>query len=381
MRIGLVAGEASGDTLGETLIEVLQKRYPNAVFEGIAGPKMQRLGARSLYDMSLLSVRGYSTEVLCSLWKLLRIRRELRQHFLVNPPDLFVGIDAPDFNLALEKSLKVAGIPVIHFVAPSVWIWRSGRIPLIREAVHGILALFPFEQEIFERAHIPIRFVGHPLARQISTEPNQEEARNQLGLKSHEIWLAFLPGSRLSEIRGHAHLMAQTAILLRQEMPSIQFLVPFVNEQTKVLFEHLWQQVAPEIQVRASIGQAQKMLIAANGALVASGTATLEAALCHCPHIITYRMSALSAWWIRRRGLSGSVGLPNIIAGSSIVPEYLQEQATPEILAQALLNLIGDEEAQKKMRLAFVNLHQKLAIDPEKPILDMVEELLLHGHL
>ena len=380
MRIGVVAGEASGDTLGETLMAVLQKRYPDAIFEGIAGPKMQRLGARSLYDMSLLSVRGYS-EVLGSLWKLLRIRKELKRYFLENPPDLFVGIDAPDFNLALEKSLKAAGIPVIHYVAPSVWIWRSGRIPLIREAVHGIFALFPFEIEIFERSDIPIRFVGHPLARHIPAEPNQSEARHQLGLKSHEIWLALLPGSRLSEIRSHTQLMAQTALLLRQENPSIQFMVPFVNEQTKDSFEHIWQQVAPEILVRTSIGQAQEMLIAANVALVASGTATLEAALCHCPHIITYRMSALSAWWIRRQGLSGLVGLPNIISGSCIVPEYLQEQADPTVLAQALLCLLGDEEAQKNMRLTFANLHQKLAINPEKPILDMVEELLLNGHL
>lgn len=380
MRIGVVAGEASGDTLGETLIAVLQKRYPNAVFEGIAGPKMQRLGARSLYDMSLLSVRGYS-EVLGSLCKLLRIRRELKQYFLENPPDLFVGIDAPDFNLVLEKSLKAAGVPVIHFVAPSVWIWRSGRIPLIREAVHGIFSLFPFEQEIFEQAHIPIRFVGHPLARQIPAEPNQGEARNTLGLKPYEIWLAFLPGSRLSEIRGHTRLMAQTALLLRQEQPDMQFLVPFVNEQTKSLFEQIWQEVAPGIGVRMAIGHAQEMLIAANGALVASGTATLEAALCHCPHIITYRMSVLSAWWIRRRGLSGAVGLPNIISDTCIVPEYLQEQADPVVLAQALLSLLGDEEKQKKMRLAFADLHQKLAINPEKPILEMVEELLLHGHL
>ena len=375
MRVGVVAGEASGDALGVTLIEAIRMRYPDATFEGIAGPGMQALGARTFYPMETLSVRGY-LEVLKALPALLRIRRKLIRHFLSRPPDLFVGIDAPDFNLALEKRLKQAGIPTLQLVAPTVWAWRANRMPAIRESVTGILSIFPFEKPIFEKAGIPITDIGHPLAQQVPEQIDRAQAREALGLPSGGPFIALLPGSRISELEFHARLFVETATMVGRRLPGARFLAPFIDARTRALFEAALGRVSDAPDVRMVEGRAHDVLAAADAALVASGTATLEAALFKCPMVITYRLSAFTAWLARRRGVSGFVGLPNIILNQAVVPELIQEQATPEALAESLVQLLRDEGRRDTMVAAFHRLHRLLRVDSHEGILQGVARAL-----
>ncbi len=378
MRIGVVAGEASGDALGATLIKAVRMRYPDAVFEGIAGPSMQALGARSLFPMEALSVRGY-LEVLRALPKLLSIRRHLARHFLASPPDLFVGIDAPDFNLSLEKQLKHAGIPTLQMVAPTVWAWRANRLPAIRDAVTGVLSIFPFERPIFERAGIPITEIGHPLAQQIPEQVDRTAARQSFGDGGATPIVALLPGSRISELEFHAQLFVDTAALLTLHFPRARFLVPLVNEQTRTRFEQVLQRAAQQLDIRVLEGRAHEALAGADVALVASGTATLEAALLKCPMVITYRLSALTAWLVRRRATSRFFGLPNIILEQSVVPEMIQENATPEVLAACLTELLNNPAARHVMVQSFERLHHLLRADSHQAILKGVEQALHHA--
>ncbi|MHB8353790.1 MAG: lipid-A-disaccharide synthase [Burkholderiales bacterium] len=378
MRIGVVAGEASGDALGATLIEAVRMRYPDAVFEGIAGPRMQALGAHSLFPMEALSVRGY-LEVLRALPNLLWIRWQLIRHFLASPPDLFVGIDAPDFNLNLEKHLKRAGIPTLQMVAPTVWAWRANRLPAIREAVSGVLSIFPFERPIFERAGIPITDIGHPLAQQIPERLDRVAARQGLALGNAAPIVALLPGSRVSELAFHAQLFVDTAILLKRRFPQARFLVPLVNAQTRARFEQVLSRAPGDLDMAVLEGQAQEVLCAADVALVASGTATLEAALLKCPMVITYRLSALTAWLVRRRATARFFGLPNIILDEAVVPELIQEQATPAILAARLSQLLNDPAAQQAMVQSFERLHRLLHADSHQGILKGIAQALAHA--
>ena len=378
MRIGVVAGEASGDALGATLIEAVRMRYPDAVFEGIAGPRMQALGARSLFPMETLSVRGY-LEVLRALPTLLSIRRQLIRHFLASPPDLFVGIDAPDFNLTLEKRLKRAGIPTLQMVAPTVWAWRANRLPAIREAVAGVLSIFPFERPIFEQAGIPITDIGHPLAQQIPEAVDHAAARQSLALGDASPVVALLPGSRISELDYHAQLFVDTAVLLQRRFPRARFLVPLVNRQTREQFEQVLQHALQPPDVVLLEGRAQEALAAADVALVASGTATLEAALLKCPMVITYRLSALTAWLVRQRATARFFGLPNIILDEAVVPEVIQEEATLENLAGRLAALLDDPAARAAMVQSFERLHRLLRADSHQGILKGVAQALQHA--
>ena len=378
MRIGVVAGEASGDALGATLIEAVRLRYPEAVFEGIAGPRMQALGARSLFPMETLSVRGY-LEVLRALPTLLSIRRQLIRHFLASRPDLFVGIDAPDFNLALEKQLKRAGIPTLQMVAPTVWAWRANRLPAIRQAVSGVLSVFPFERPIFEKAGIPITDIGHPLAQQIPERIDRAAARQHLAPGNAAPVVALLPGSRLSELEFHAQLFVDTAARLKQRFPQARFLVPLVNRQTLARFEQVLSRAPRDSGITMLEGQAREALSAADVALVASGTATLEAALLKCPMVITYRLSALTAWLVRRRATTRFFGLPNIILDEAVVPEVIQEAATPEILAQCLTRLLDDPAARQAMVQSFERLHRLLRADSHQGILKGIARALQHA--
>ncbi|MDE2131916.1 MAG: lipid-A-disaccharide synthase [Betaproteobacteria bacterium] len=375
MRVGVVAGEASGDALGVTLIEAIRMRYPDAVFEGIAGPGMQSLGAHSLYPMEKLSVRGY-VEVLKALPVLLRIRRELIRHFLAHPPDLFVGIDAPDFNLTLEKHLKQAGIPTLHMVAPTVWAWRANRMPAIRESVNGILSIFPFEKPIFEQAGISITDIGHPLAQRIPEHIDRQKARQTLGLVPDGPVVALLPGSRISELEYHARLFVATAAQVAQRVPHARFVAPLIDVRTRELFADALRTVPDAPVVQLLEGRAHDVLAAADVALVASGTATLEAALLKCPMVITYKLSALTAWLARRRGVSGFVGLPNIILNQPVVPELIQEQATPQALAENLVQLLNDPVRREAMVQAFERLHRLLHADSHRGILQGVDKAL-----
>ncbi len=345
VQVGIVAGEASGDLLGSLLIGALKTAQPEVEFFGIAGPKMQALGAKSLFPMQALSVRGY-VEALGSLNKILAIRRALKRRLLQARPSLFIGVDAPDFNLALERTLKRAGIPCVHFVSPSVWAWRPQRINKVRRAVSHALLIFPFEEDIYRQAGIPATYVGHPLAHALP-EPNRKTARERLGLQPAGEYVVLMPGSRLGELNALAKLFIEAAKGLAATRPHTRFLIPLVSRETRQAFERsLHEADAHELPIRILYGHAHDALQAADAALIASGTATLEALLLECPHVITYKVPWLTWQIMRRQALQPWIGLPNILAGADIVPEIIQNQATPAALAQALDHLLTTQDAR-----------------------------------
>ena len=360
-RIAIVAGEASGDMLGAGLMRALKARWPDAQFYGIAGPKMIAEGARSLFPMEKLSVRGY-VEVLKSVPSLFAMRRALGSRILDDKPDLFIGVDAPDFNLGLEARLKAGGIRTIHYVSPSIWAWRAERIHAIGRSVDHMLVLLPFEEAIYRKAGIPVTFVGHPLADEMPLEPDRREARVQLRLATHAPVVALLPGSRLNELEVHADLIIATARELQARRPELRFVVPLATRETRDYFEsRLYALEARELPITILFGHARLALHAADVALVASGTATLEAALARCPMVITYRLNPITYRMVKRKALLPYAGLPNILAGEFIVPELLQEHATPSNLAQALLNWLDNKEAREALRRRFAAMHDALA--------------------
>jgi len=352
VQIGIVAGEASGDLLGSLLIGALKAAQPGIEFFGIAGPKMQALGAHSLFPMQALSVRGY-VEALGSLSKILAIRRALKHRLLAAKPSLFIGVDAPDFNLALERALKKAGIATVHFVSPSVWAWRPKRINKVRRAVSHALLIFPFEEDLYRKAGIPATYVGHPLAHALP-EPNRKHARELLGLQEDGEYVVLMPGSRPGELKALAHLFIEAAKCLAAKRPKTHFLIPLVNRETRQAFEQsLYAANAQELPIRILYGHAHDALQAADAALIASGTATLEALLLECPHVITYKVPWLTWQIMRRQALQSWIGLPNILAGESIVPEIIQDQATADTLAQALVQLLSDPDVRDRQIESF----------------------------
>lgn len=358
--IAMVAGEASGDLLGSHLMEAIKQVMPNVRFVGIGGPKMQTAGMEVLYPMEKLAVMGY-IEVLRHYREIVGIRRRLREKFIVDPPDLFIGIDAPDFNLDLELALKQRGIPTVHYVSPSIWAWRGERIHKIKRAVSHMLALFPFEKPLYEQAGIPVTYVGHPLADMLPEMPNRDAMREQMRIQEKPKVFAFLPGSRQSEVRQLAKIYIDTAKVILKKLPEAQFLVPLASRETRNIFEEaIWFAEAHELPITLLFGHAHDAMIAADGVLVASGTATLEAALLKRPMVITYRMPGFSWWLMNRKKYLPYAGLPNIIAGKFIVPELLQHDATPENLAQALLNLVADKKAVSELEEQFGAMHALL---------------------
>jgi len=361
--IALVAGEASGDLLGCHLMEALKLALPEVRFIGIGGPKMQAAGMEILFPMEKLAVRGY-VEVLRHYREIVGIRSKLRTVLINTPPDLFIGIDAPDFNLDLELSLKKHGIFTVHYVSPSIWAWRGERIHKIKRAVSHILALFPFEAPLYEKAGVPVTYVGHPLADMLPDTPNRSVMREQMRLPRAAKVYAMLPGSRQSEVRQLAETYIETAKLILLKQPEAQFLVPLVSRETRTIFENMqWQLDAQNLPITLLFGHAHDAMIAADGVLVASGTATLEAALLKRPMVITYKMPPFTYWLSKRKQYQPYVGLPNILAGKFIVPELLQEDATPENLAQALLNLVADKQAVAELEALFAEMHATLRQD------------------
>jgi len=359
--VAIVAGEASGDLLGAALIRALKSRWPALAFEGIAGPKMEAEGARSLYPMEKLAVRGY-VEVLRSLTEILAIRRGLARRLLDRKPDLFIGIDAPDFNLALEARLKAAGVPTVHYVSPSIWAWRPERIRTIGRSVDRMLVMFPFEEAIYREAGIGVDYVGHPLADAMPLVPDRAEARSQLRLPPSAVPVALLPGSRVSELELHADLVIETARRLAAARPELRFFVPLATRETRELFERrLYQREARELPITVLFGHARLALQAAEVALVASGTATLEAALARCPMVVTYRVKPLTHWLVKRKAILPYFSLPNVLSGEFIVPELLQDDATPENLAQAMGNWLDNRIAREALRRRFDEIHRRLA--------------------
>lgn len=360
VRIAMVAGEASGDLLAAHLIPALRERLPDASFFGIGGPKMQREGFDAWWPAEKLAVRGYA-EVLRHYREITGIRRKLIGRLLTERPDVFIGIDAPDFNLTVERKLKAQGIPSIHYVSPSVWAWRGGRVKKIGRSVSEILALFPFEPEIYQRQGIPVTYVGHPLADVLPVDTVRGSARLRLELPEDQPIFAVLPGSRQSELHFMAELFIETAKLLHTRFPSALFLVPLVSRETRIQFEEaLWHLGAQELPIKMLFGHAQDALAASDCALVASGTATLEAALLKAPMVIAYRMSPWSWRLMKRMRYQPWVGLPNILAGRFVVPEFLQDDATAENLAQALGNLMLDAPVRARIENEFTVMHRRL---------------------
>jgi lipid-A-disaccharide synthase len=363
VRIAMVAGEASGDLLAAHLIAALKRHLPDAQFVGIGGPKMQREGLDAWWPAEKLAVRGYA-EVLRHYREITGIRSQLVSRLLREKPDVFIGIDAPDFNLAVERKLKSRGIPSIHYVSPSVWAWRGGRVDKIGRAVSRILAMFPFEPAIYETRQIPVSYVGHPLADMIPVESSRAAARARLELPEETRIFALLPGSRQSELHFMGELFIETAKRLHEQFPDALFLVPLVSRETRNQFEiALWKVGAQELPIKMLFGHAQDALAAADCALVASGTATLEAALLKTPMVIAYRMSPWSWRLMKRMRYQPWVGLPNILAGRFVVPEFLQDEATPENLAQALANLLVDQLVRQRMAGVFEKIHRELRQD------------------
>jgi lipid-A-disaccharide synthase len=375
-RVAIVAGEASGDLLGAALVRALRARNPDLEFYGIAGPKMAGEGVRTLFPMEKLAVRGY-VEALKHLPEIYRIRRRLARRLLDDRPDLFIGVDAPDFNLGLEARLKAAGVKTVHYVGPSVWAWRAERIHRMHRSVDHMLVLFPFEDAIYRKAGIPVTYVGHPLADALPLIPDRDEARAQLRLSTAATAIVLLPGSRVSELEWHADLMIETARKLAAERPGLRFFAPLATRETREYFEsRLYALEARDLPISILFGHATLALHAADGALVASGTATLEAALARCPMVITYRVPALTYHLMKRKALLPYVGLPNILSGEFVVPELLQDEATPANLAQALGNWLDAKPARDRLRARFEHLHAELACGHDARVADAVQPFL-----
>ncbi len=372
VRIAMVAGEASSDQLAAHLIVALRKHLPDAKFYGIGGPKMQREGFESLWPAEMLAVRGYA-EVLRHYRAIAGMRRQLLRRLLADKPDVFIGVDGYDFNLWLERRLKGAGIPTIHYVCPSIWAWRKKRIHNIVRSVGHILALYPFEPALYKDTTVKCSYVGHPLADVIPLEIDQRQVREKLGVALGRPVIALLPGSRQAELHFMAETFIETAKLLLERQPQLQFLVPLVSRETRLQFETaLWKLKADELPFTLMFGHATDAVAASDVVLVASGTATLETALVGRPMVIAYKMSPWSWRLMRNMGYLPWVGLPNILARRFVVPEFLQDEATPENLAQALGNLLVDRQAHAAISRVFAGIHRMLRQDTAQKAADAV---------
>jgi lipid-A-disaccharide synthase len=364
--IGMVAGESSGDFLGAQLIAALRERRGDLCFAGIGGPKMQAAGLDSWFPMERLAVRGY-VEVLRHYPGLVAMRRSLRRRLVARQPAAFIGIDAPDFNLGLEASLKRRGIRTVHYVSPSVWAWRGSRVRRIARAADHLLALFPFEPQIYRRSGVAVTYVGHPLADEIAAGDFTRVAREQLKIPAARRVFALLPGSRQGELRYMGATFIKAAKIVASRMPQAQFLVPLASRQTRMQFETaLYEAGGEDLPLTILFGHAAEAIAASDAVLVASGTATLETALHGKPMVIAYRMSPLTWKLMSRMRYQPWVGLPNIIAGEFLVPELLQDEATPENLAQALINVSQDPAVRERLPRRFEEMHALLKCDASR---------------
>lgn len=373
IRIGIVAGELSGDTLGEGLIKAIKQQHPDAEFVGIGGPKMMAAGCQSLFDLEELAVMGL-VEVLGRLPRLLKVKAELVRFFKDNPPDVFVGIDAPDFNLRLELDLKKAGIKTVHYVSPSVWAWRQNRIHGINAATDLVLAFLPFEKAFYDQHNVACEFVGHTLADSLPLEPDQAAARAKLGLAPQGQWLAVLPGSRGSEVEKIAPPFIQACQQLKQHFPELNFIVALVNEKRRQQFEQLWQSLAPELNFVLVDDTAREVIEASDAVMLASGTVALECMLLKRPMVVGYKVNALTAWLAKRLLKTRFVSLPNILADRPLVEELLQDDCQPERLCQATLPLLSGQG--QPMVEAFYEMHQWIRKGADKQAAHAVLSLI-----
>lgn len=363
LRFGIVAGEASGDLLGAGLIAAIKQRYPEAVFEGIAGPQMIAAGADSLFPMDRLSVMGI-VEVLGRYRELLGIRRQLAIYFKQNPPDAFIGIDAPDFTLGLEKQLRIAGIKTVHYVSPSVWAWRQGRVKKIAASTDLMLTLFPFEARFYQQYQVPVHFVGHPLADTVPLAVDKQAARQQLNLPTDTEILALLPGSRSNELHYLAQPFIETACWLQARRPGLGFVVPLANPERRIQFEQAMTEIKAQGRELPRLtlvdGQSREVMAAADVVLLASGTAALEAMLLKRPMVVAYKLAPLTYWLARRLVKVENVSLPNLLANETLVPELIQHEATPENLGQKVLAYFENPAIMDDLNQRFTDIHRTL---------------------
>jgi lipid-A-disaccharide synthase len=361
LRVGLLAGEASGDTLGADLIAALRRSAPDAKFFGVAGPKMQAAGCESWEPAESLAVMGLF-DVLRDLPRLARLLARIKRMFLAERPDVFIGIDAPDTNLRVARRLHAAGIPTVQYVSPQVWAWRQGRARNIRESVDLVLCLLPFEQRFYDEHGIRAEFVGHPLADAIPENIDRESARRTLGLDSGASVVALLPGSRRGEVARLAADFAAIARWLAAQRPDLKFIAPMASAATRQIFSRALKRDAPHLAVQLIEGQATTALSAANVVLVASGTASLEAALCKRPMVVVYRLGALTAWTLTHFNLVKSkfFAQPNLLADRRVVGEYFQDQIIPESIGAELLMWLDDTERRSELEREFARIHSNL---------------------
>jgi len=363
VTIGIVAGEASGDALGSDLIRAVRARLPGVRFAGIGGPRMEAAGCELWYPHTELALRGYA-EVITHLPGLLRIRGDVFRRLRAANAPLFVGVDAPDFNLGLEAKLKRRRIRTMHYVSPSVWAWRRERIGTIARSADHLLALFPFEPPLYADAGVRVTFVGHPLAAGAATAASRREARELLKFEMGTPVFALLPGSRMSELEMHTELLLKTAAALFEAQPLARFVVPLVSRAAREYFERVQYRLQLEsLSLKLLYGHASDALRAADVGIVASGTATLEAAMARCPHLVFYKVHPVTAEIVKRKLLLPFVGLPNILAGRFVAPEFLQWEATVDNLSRAALNLYDDVVTRRRTEALFASLADSLMAD------------------
>lgn len=376
-RIGILAGELSGDALGGPLMAALRERFPDVVFEGVGGPRMAAEGLESLYPMERLSVMGLA-EVLRHLPGLLRMRADLVRHFLDDPPDCFIGIDAPDFNLGLERRLRAGGIPTVHYVSPSVWAWREGRMKGIARAVDLMLTLFPFETEVYHRHGVAVEWVGHPTADRLPLTVDRAMHRRVLGMEEAATVCALLPGSRRGEVERLGPLYAGVVAALSARYPTLRFIAAMASRPLAELFSEQLRVAGVRDRVQLVTGAAEDVLGGCDVALIASGTATLEALLQKAPMVVAYRMSPLTIWMMKtfRMMKIRRFSLPNLLAGEEVVEEFMQQDATVERLTDAVSRLLADEERRAAMVGRFEMLHQELRHDAAACAAAAVEGLI-----
>jgi len=373
LRIGIVAGEASGDILGANLIKAIKSKYSEIEFVGIGGPKMIEQGCISMVPMERLSVMGI-VEVLKQIRPLLEIRRRLIKHFIQSPPDIFIGIDSPDFCIPVERQLKNSGIKTVHYVSPSVWAWRQNRVFKIKKSVDHVLCLLPFEKEFYDRFDVPATFVGHSLADEIPLEPDTNSARRELGIAESSTVVAIMPGSRKSEIQRMAPIFLQAAQLIKASKPDVEFIIPAVNDGCEALIHELLANYSG-IDARLVLGQSHQVMQSADAILLASGTAALEAMLLKKPMVVSYRLAPASWWLVSRLVKVKWASLPNLLANRKIVPEFLQDDAKPESLAQSMVQCL-DTEQQAETRQIFMNIHQQLKQSADEQAANVVLNLM-----
>ena len=376
-RVAMVAGEASGDLLAGLVLDGLRARWPDLQASGIGGPQMAQRGFQAHWPSEKLAVHGYNMDVFRRLAELIGIRKQLRERLLRERPDVFIGVDAPDFNLGLEAALKAQGIPTVHFVCPSIWAWRAERVEKIRRAADHVLCIFPFEPALLAGHGIAATYVGHPLANVIPLQPDRPAARQKLGLSPGDTVVAILPGSRESEVKYLALRFFQAAALILRAHPAIKFVVPAVPA-LRARIEALVTDAGMAGRITVVTGQSHTVLAACDVTLIASGTATLEAALFKRPMVIAYNMHWLSWKLMQRKQLQPWVGLPNILCADFVVPELLQEAATPQALAEATLQWL---DARGSARIAaleerFTTLHHSLRRDTARLATDAIQKII-----